>query len=115
MTRDEAKKLLPIIQAYAEGKVIQLKIGGQWVNGEDATLDFDSPPELYRIKPEPIECWAVITKDAVILQSYRDKPLFRLTFGDPTFSMGVAASALVGYMAPPSELGLEWKPELYGV
>lgn len=25
----------------------------------------------------------------------------------------VAASALVGYMAPPSELGLEWKPELY--
>ena len=26
----------------------------------------------------------------------------------------VAASALVGYMAPPSELGLKWKPELYG-
>ena len=27
----------------------------------------------------------------------------------------VAASALVGYMAPPSELGLEWKPEIFGV
>jgi 3-isopropylmalate/(R)-2-methylmalate dehydratase large subunit len=27
----------------------------------------------------------------------------------------VAASALVGYMAPPSELGLEWNPEQYGV
>jgi 3-isopropylmalate/(R)-2-methylmalate dehydratase large subunit len=27
----------------------------------------------------------------------------------------VAASALIGYMAPPSELGLEWKPELYAV
>jgi len=27
----------------------------------------------------------------------------------------VAASALIGYMAPPSELGLEWKPEVYGV
>jgi 3-isopropylmalate/(R)-2-methylmalate dehydratase large subunit len=27
----------------------------------------------------------------------------------------VAASALVGYMAPPGELGLEWNPELYGV
>jgi 3-isopropylmalate/(R)-2-methylmalate dehydratase large subunit len=27
----------------------------------------------------------------------------------------VAASALVGYMAPPSELGIEWKPEIYGV
>ena len=27
----------------------------------------------------------------------------------------VAASALAGYMAPPSELGLEWDAELYGV
>ncbi len=27
----------------------------------------------------------------------------------------VAASALVGYMAPPSELGLDWDPEEYGV
>jgi 3-isopropylmalate/(R)-2-methylmalate dehydratase large subunit len=27
----------------------------------------------------------------------------------------VAASALVGYMAPPSELGLEWNPEEYGI
>jgi 3-isopropylmalate/(R)-2-methylmalate dehydratase large subunit len=27
----------------------------------------------------------------------------------------VAASALIGYMAPPSELGLEWRPEIYGV
>jgi 3-isopropylmalate/(R)-2-methylmalate dehydratase large subunit len=27
----------------------------------------------------------------------------------------VAASALAGYMAPPSELGLKWDPELYGV
>jgi homoaconitase/3-isopropylmalate dehydratase large subunit len=27
----------------------------------------------------------------------------------------VAASAIVGYMAPPSELGLEWNPEEFGV
>lgn len=27
----------------------------------------------------------------------------------------VAASALAGYMAPPSELGLAWEPEVYGV
>jgi 3-isopropylmalate/(R)-2-methylmalate dehydratase large subunit len=27
----------------------------------------------------------------------------------------VAASALVGYMAPPSELGLAWDPEVFGV
>jgi hypothetical protein len=27
----------------------------------------------------------------------------------------VAASALAGYMAPPSELGLKWDPEEYGI
>jgi 3-isopropylmalate/(R)-2-methylmalate dehydratase large subunit len=27
----------------------------------------------------------------------------------------VAASALLGYMAPPSELGLPWDPEVYGI
>jgi 3-isopropylmalate/(R)-2-methylmalate dehydratase large subunit len=27
----------------------------------------------------------------------------------------VAASALLGYMGPPSELGLKWDPELYGI
>jgi 3-isopropylmalate/(R)-2-methylmalate dehydratase large subunit len=27
----------------------------------------------------------------------------------------VAASALLGFMAPPSELGLEWQPDTYGV
>jgi homoaconitase/3-isopropylmalate dehydratase large subunit len=26
----------------------------------------------------------------------------------------VAASALAGYMAPPSELGLDWTPEAFG-
>lgn len=37
--------------------------------------------------------YAVMTWGQV--QSYRDKPLFRLTLGDPTFATGVAASALV--------------------
>jgi 3-isopropylmalate/(R)-2-methylmalate dehydratase large subunit len=27
----------------------------------------------------------------------------------------VAASALIGYMAPPGELGLEWNPDTYGI
>ena len=27
----------------------------------------------------------------------------------------VAASALAGYMAPPSELGIEWNPSVFGV
>lgn len=38
--------------------------------------------------------YAVITWGQV--QSYRDRPLFSLTFGDPTFVMSVAATALIG-------------------
>ena len=70
MTREEAKELLPIIQAFAEGKVIQCKncITNEW-------RDFDEPafnglPDNYRIKPEPKyrpfksqeECWQEMHK-----------------------------------------------------
>ena len=53
MTRDEAKQLLPIIQAYAEGKEIETKYEGEWSSdiGEDPC--FLKAPEDYRIKPEP--------------------------------------------------------------
>ena len=55
MTREEANKLLPLIQAFSEGKTIQSKcITGDiplWWNDNNPTfnvVDFD-----YRIKPEP--------------------------------------------------------------
>ena len=40
------------------------------------------------------------------------------TIGAGQFLAGpapIAASALLGYMGPPSELGLAWVPELYEV
>ena len=37
--------------------------------------------------------YAVVTWGQI--QSYRDRPLFKLTFGDPTFVMGTAATALI--------------------
>ena len=70
MTKEEAKELLPIIQAFADGKVIQCKncITNEW-------RDFDEPafnglPDNYRIKPEPKyrpfetkeECWNEMLK-----------------------------------------------------
>lgn len=70
MNRQEAKQLLPIIQAYAEGKTIQIKaIDGIWYDDEDM-VKFDSSPQNYRIKPEskyrPFtnaeECWAEMQK-----------------------------------------------------
>ena len=72
MTRDNANKLLPIIEAYAEGKEIEfLGCDGVWnVVPKIANLSFDDKPEHYRIKPEPKyrpfesaeECWAEMQK-----------------------------------------------------
>ena len=69
MTREEAKEWLPIIQAWAEGKVIET-FGDvmRWV--ETDNLKFNSSPKFYRIKPEPKyrpfetkeECWNEMLK-----------------------------------------------------
>lgn len=56
MTREEAKKLLPFIQAFSEGKTIQWLTGsGKWydVAGNDIDFEFLADRKTkYRIKPE---------------------------------------------------------------
>ena len=71
MTREEAKQLLPIIQAFAEGKAIESRcIKGDkslWYDDEDPSFDNDLE---YRLKPEPKyrpfanaeECWNEMQK-----------------------------------------------------
>ena len=71
MDRNQAKALLPIIQAYAEGKAIESRcIKGDtslWYDDKDPSFDNDFE---YRIKPEPTyrpfknaeECWQEIRK-----------------------------------------------------
>ena len=71
MNRKEAKELLPIIQAFAEGKSIESRcIKGDkslWYDDEDPSFDDDLE---YRIKPEPTyrpfndaeECWKEMQK-----------------------------------------------------
>jgi hypothetical protein len=58
MTPEKAKKLLPVIQAYAVGLTIQVR-ANKWEKWENATehVTFYLEPECYRIKPEPIERW----------------------------------------------------------
>ena len=68
MTREEAKTLLPIIQAWAEGKNIQFLSDDEWHDINQA--DFTCYPDKYRIKPEPKyrpfktleECWEEMLK-----------------------------------------------------
>ena len=72
MTREQAKELLPIIQAYAEGEIIQYKnFLDEWTDiKENEGLSFICPPSDYRIKPKqkyrPFknqeECWEEMLK-----------------------------------------------------
>lgn len=58
MTRETAKQLLPIIEAWANGETLQTRIGSKWVdNAEHAPIFFDGPVSFYRIKPKPREFW----------------------------------------------------------
>ena len=72
MTREEAKKLLPFIQAFSEGKTIQSKCITDdislWWDDNNPTFEVDDFD--YRIKPEPKyrpfknaeECWNEMQK-----------------------------------------------------
>lgn len=71
MTREEVKAMLPVLQAFAEGKTIESRcVKGDkslWYDDEDPSFDDDFE---YRIKPEPNyrpfkdaeECWAEMQK-----------------------------------------------------
>lgn len=58
MTRERAKDLLPVIQAYADGKDIQFRYNdGLWVDHQSEFNPDPSPIVQYRVKPEPREFW----------------------------------------------------------
>lgn len=50
MKREEVKMMLPIMQAFADGKTIQQTDGDSWFDLKSP--DFLSKAETYRIKPE---------------------------------------------------------------
>ena len=53
MKRQQAKELLPIISAFAEGKTIQYCIDADWIDvSPDGPVDFSDNPSNYRIKPD---------------------------------------------------------------
>ena len=72
MTREDAKKLMPVIQAWIEGKEIQYRNHyGEWIDiKENEGLRFVNSSSDYRIKPEPEcrpfknqeECWQEMLK-----------------------------------------------------
>ena len=60
MDRNQAKEFYPILQAYAEGKVIECRTKPSFIEGTDVPNDWAEMREIvfwnntdYRIKPEP--------------------------------------------------------------
>ena len=101
MNRKEAKELMPIIQAFAEGKVIESRcIKGDkslWYDDEDPSFDDDLE---YRIKPEPTyrpfkdveECWQEMQKHQPFgwVKNNETQSFFVCkAFGNLLFSIGI--------------------------
>lgn len=59
MNKNNAKDYLPLVQALAEGKVIQgVDGGGEWEDMRE--VHFAQPSYQYRIKPEPLVIYVVM-------------------------------------------------------
>ena len=77
MDRNQAKEFYPILQAFAEGKVIECRTKPSFIEGTDVPNDWTEMKDItywsnieYRIKPEPKfrpfanaeECWQEMLK-----------------------------------------------------
>ena len=77
MNRIEAKEFYPIMQAFAEGRIIECRTKPSFIEGSDVPNDWTEMKEIefwkhteYRIKPETTyrpfkdaeECWAEMQK-----------------------------------------------------
>lgn len=77
MDRNQAKEFYPILQAFAEGKVIECRTKPSFIEGTDVPNDWTEMKDIefwenteYRIKPEPKyrpfkdaeECWTEMKK-----------------------------------------------------
>lgn len=89
MNKDNAKEYLPLVQALANGKVIQIEIGGVWSNCSE--LNFVGMPSQYRIKPEPKEIWynryntgvesgPYESKEKAIEYAFHDHPMVQVCY-----------------------------------
>lgn len=57
MNKDNAAQYLPLVQAMAEGKTIQMRHSSRHLWQDISDLDLSYPHDHYRVKPEPREYW----------------------------------------------------------
>ena len=81
MTKEQAKHLAEVLNAYAEGKPIEVLLDGEWGEVDLNEYSFDPENESYRIKKEPTyrpfknakECFEEMKKHYPIGWMYLDK------------------------------------------
>lgn len=78
MTKENAKDFLPLVQALAEGKTIQIIAhdNKNWI--DSSSWNFTKEPKDYRIKPEPPK-----PKD-IWVNEYNKELLYSQFFGHET-------------------------------
>ena len=94
MTREEVKEMLPVLQAYAEGKEIESLVNGKYYRVLEICNGMN--PKDYRIKPEPKyrpfinakECWNKMQKH---------QPFGRITSQGAFFYIIYIENKLFGY------------------
>ena len=85
MNSEHAKKMLPMVKAMAEGKMVQFLADGQW--HDMLELSFEHDAHRYRIKPELHDfLWAV--------QQVRDETGYTCRDSDPEFVLTKRSGSL---------------------
>ena len=110
MTREEAKELLPIMQAFAEGKTIEYRgLGGEWKAAHTPTW---SSHLFYRIKPEPKyrpfrtrrECWDEMLKHQPFGWLKSKENEFCINIGEVSWKEGYGDVVITFYTSKPFSL-----------
>ena len=110
MIREQAKELLPIIQAFAEGKTIEFRsYGGAWKVAQTPTW---SSHLCYRIKPEPKyrpfrtrrECWDEMLKHQPFGWLKSKENEFCINIGEVSWKEGYGDVVITFYTSKPFSL-----------
>ena len=78
MNHSNAKQFLPLVQAMADGKIIQYKnsVRNTWDDMEcDGEISFAFPPDRYRIKPEitQVKGWIIVNRSTGRILGFSDE------------------------------------------
>lgn len=95
MTREQAKQIAEVLNAYAEGKTIEVLLDGEWGEVPSDGYSFDVEKESYRIKKTPTyrpfknakECFKEMQKHQPVGWLHRDKVFVQITLISPTSIM----------------------------